>query len=277
MRSARFVWVLCLSLAVPAWGQQAPQSQTPPPPDNKDLLWFPHPAQDPQAVQAVLRAINALGGTEAIQQSQNYIVQAQVSPSSRSQAEAGQAIWTLAGGQIRVDLPSPKGTNTLSSGNGQPFWIIHGNPAQAISPHVVRPAFAPALVASLLLSELQGTNYSIQFIGSQSLGSELVTVVDISCQASRMESLVTPQRWYFDIASNLPVRIDYHSPDVKWISRFMHAELFLSDYQAISGVLYPFQIVRWFNGQQSDTLTITSIQTNPNIPASSFSAPGGVQ
>jgi hypothetical protein len=266
-RFASLVWVFLL--AVQGWGQSSPGAVDP--------LWSPHPIQDKQAVQVVQSATNALGGAAAIQQLQNYVVQAQVLSTSRTFGTTGTATWTVMGTQYREDYPSAQGIKTLSSGNGKPFASVNGGNVTTVLPHVLRAEFAPALVAPMLLAELQGKNYSIQYGGTSQLDSETVTTVLISSQATRVDAAVTPQRWFFDSTSNLPVRIEYRLPDMKAPERTVPAAISLSGYQAISGVLFPTQAARWISGNQFDTLKLTSVQTNTNVTTSSFAAPGGAQ
>jgi len=114
--------------------------------------------------------------------------------------------------------------------------------------------------------------------GTTTLGTQTVTVVKTVSQSTRDDTRVTPQTWYFDGASNLPVRIEYRLTDQTIQSRFLPIALNLSSYQAVSGVLYPDNVVVWINGAQIEVLHLVSVQTNASISSSIFDVPaGGVQ
>jgi hypothetical protein len=284
MRSARSVLLFCLALlAVSVYAQQpfspSPSqsaSQMSMTPNGPATTWVPHPIRDPQALGIVQASIAALGGAAAIEQLQTFVVQANIVPSPGSSAMAGTAVWTVAGGEFRSDYTSGQDTTTVGSGHGRPFGSLNGT-VQGLPNYIVRSSFAPTLAASILLKEFQDPNYSIQFVGASTLGAESVVVVRTSSQNNPMDSLVTPQTWYFDSASNLPVRIEHRLPDVKISTRFLITALDLGTYKNISRVLFPSQVARSIGGKPTETATVISIQTNTNVAASVFDAPGGVQ
>jgi len=240
--------------------------------------WTPTPIRDPKAIELVTSSVNAMGGTATIGQVKDYVVQAQFQGFAEfGSVPSGQIVWTVAGREYRADYSTPTGTASLSSGNGTPFRNNNGD-VKNIIPHAVRSLFVPALVGSVLLAELQDSNYSFEYQGPGSLGSEPVIIVKTSSQASELDFEATPQTWYFDSATSLPVRVEYIIFDSTYWTRSAPGSIDLSDYKAVGGILYPFQVVDWYRETKINTLTITSIRGNIGVPSSVFDFPaGGVQ
>lgn len=53
----------------------------------------------------------------------------------------------------------------------------------------------------------------------------------------------------------------------------MEAETFLSDYQEVEGIMFPFHMETKVQGQSVQTMTITDVEINPEIDASIFDFP----
>ncbi len=280
----RLILVLVL-IAAPLLAQQNVQPQVPtlPPGMSASNLppsppWVPHPIRDDDAVKVVQASISAMGSANVIGAVQSYIVQSNVTAMPGAPGKDGVAVWTVAGGDSRWDYPTSQGTSTLSSGNGSPFTSLNGT-TQSMPQRAVRALIVPHLVASLLLKEFLDQNYSIINFGTTTLDSKAVTIVKIESQRTRDDARVTTQIWYFDNQSNLPSRVEYHLPDAKVQSRFMPIAVDLSDYESVSGVLFPSQVITTINGIQIEVLHLASVQMNPQVASSTFGSvsTGGVQ
>jgi len=148
---------------------------------------------------------------------------------------------------------------------------------QQLKEPVLRAMFVPALVGSVLLQAINNPNYSLEYGGTGVVGTTNVAIVKISSQATRSDSFVTPQTWYFDASTGLPLRIDYRLPGERDFRGFLPATLDLSSYSAVAGVLYPFQSVATIAGRRTISTTVASITVNPAIHSSTFDAAGGAQ
>jgi hypothetical protein len=241
------------------------------------LPWTPPPiVRDPQALSVVQASINAMGGAVAIAQVQSWIVNMQADESSIGRA-AGPLVLTVSGGELRTDFQGPNGLVTLSSGNGTPFRTMQGA-TKKVSQWVTGSQFVPVLTASILAKEFQDANYSFQFKGTSTIGSTSVVVVATVSQDTKLNSRITPQTWYFDSATSLPVRIEYRLLDNHRSDVFLLGAADISAYQAVDGVLYPFQTSLYMSGKPLGSRTVTSIQPNAAVAASQFDAPaGGIQ
>lgn len=251
--------------SAPAPAFPPPGMTTQPPP------WTPQPVRDAQAVQIVQAAINALGGAQAIGQVQSCIVQTQVS--ANAGLPGGQGTWTVSGSEFRSDFPYTQGTATVATGHGHPFSTLNGT-TTALPISVAQAWFVPFLASSVLLNEFQTQTYSLQYKGTGTVGTEAVSIVRISSQATWLGSVVAVQNWYFDGSTGLPIQVDYRLPDVRYPTRHTVARVNLSAYQPVSGVLYPFQASKSI-GKHTMSYTVSAVQPNANVASSQFDAPAG--
>lgn len=231
------------------------------------------PVRDPKALAVVQSAITALGGT-AIADLRSWAIEAQVQDTEKD--KSGTVLWQKDGTEFRTERRNSTGTSYIVSGHGKPAWVASGK-VTALLPHMVRATFIPALVGSVLLAEFQDKSYSIEYGGISTIDSRSVAVVRTSVRTSQTEALVTPQIWYFDPSTGLPVRVVYRLPSLAGPKVFVSAEADLSDYRPVSRVLYPFRIVTYRRNEQS-VVTLESVNPNAGISSVQFDAPtGGVQ
>jgi hypothetical protein len=248
----------------------------PPVPPYSNLL-LRAPVKDPQAVNVVQTAITAMGGVAVIGQIQTWQLQGQYQRTTQSGNETGTLLWEQAGAEFRVQTTGPFGTNLVLTGHGKPAVVTPGG-TKTMPAHVIRAMFVPALAASTLLRELQDPNCSIEYGRTTTLGSESVTVIQTAIRATQMEAMVTPQTWFFDSASGLPVRVEFRLPAVVGPRIYAPTTVDFSDYHNVSGALYPFRIVRSEFDKQSFVVTLQSVNVNVSISPGDFDpAVGGAQ
>ena len=238
--------------------------------------FVPGVTRDPQALVVVQAAINALGGATVIGQIQSWTIQGQMQGSDGNNNQSGTVIWQKAGPEFRMESDTDTGAHYVVTGHGKPGSGV-GTMTKSLPAHMIRAMFVPPLVGANLLAELQDQNWSIQSGGTALLGSEQTTVINTSSQTNRTDALVTPQTWYFDSSSGLPVRVEYRLPGVTGPKLFLTAATNFAAYQAVVGALYPFQLTNFRQGNQSNVVTLTSISPNASVASSQFDAPGGVQ
>jgi hypothetical protein len=206
-------------------------------------------ASDPQAVTIVQQAINALGGTKAIGLLQSWTFQAQTE-------------GRIANGPISEGLVSsiPAGTTVQTP----PPWARP------------RSLFVPALVSAILVNESQDPKFSIkQAAPSPSVPNSAVVVFSVTTKSG---TSVTAQRWYFDSTRNLPMRVEFMLPAKIGLIESFPSVVTLSNYQAIGGVLYPFQIETYLQSENAgETVTLQSVTPSTTVPSASNASPGGAQ
>lgn len=268
MRFARIGALICLVLfAITVSAQVLPLG--PPPP-------LAAPVRDAQAVAVVQNAINALGGA-LIGQQQTWLVQGSVTGSPNAPAPGGTFTWTAAGAEYRFEGATSSGNSLFATGHGNPTQSTSGS-SRNVSSYVSRAMFVPALVGPVLLQELQSQSYSVRFGGKNTIGSEPVLIVTTAAETTYPDNVITPQTWYFDASSGLPVRVDFRSPIPKYPAGYVTERFDYSDFRAIAGTMFPFQIGLSIEGQSLQTFSVKTILVNASVAPSMFDAPaGGVQ
>jgi hypothetical protein len=241
MRSARSALTLCiLILAIPSWGKQTSQTDS-----------TVRSTSDPQAVAVVQAAITALGGATAIGQAQSWDFQG------------------LANGPF--DTGSETETIKLQLVNAS----IMVNGVSRPAPRFASPSlFLPILAGTILLQESQDSNYVLRFDGGSTLSSKAVTGVTFLTAGTQ----AIAQTWLFDAATGLPARIFFESPAQAAQTKSYRGLIDLSDYTAVSGVLYPFSVLTYAENSLPETLILQSVTpATSTLPSQSGSSTGGAQ
>jgi hypothetical protein len=237
---------------------------------------IPIPVRDEQAVVAVQNAINALGGASLIGLQRSWLVHGNVTASPGAPMLSGSFIWEAAGSEFRFAGSNPSGQNLFVTGHGKPTQVSISK-SQAIPPHMARAMFIPALVGPVLLQELQNQSYSIRYGGTSSIGAESVVIVTTAAETTYPDNVVTPQTWYFDGSTGLPVRVDFRSPAPKYPPGYVAERFDYSDFRAIAGTIFPFQINLSINddGQTLEAFSVSTISINAALTSSDFDGPSG--
>ena len=166
-------------------------------------------------------------------------------------------------------------------GNGNTSYTLSGvvSPSQATSAvnrgtkriKASRSFFVPAVLAYVLLNELQSQDYPLKFNGQTSLGAESVTVVTF---ADPNIPALPAQRWYFNTTTNLPFRIEFILPAVVGSKISFSGLVEVSNYQAVGGVLYPFNIVTIPDRDQRELLILQSVSPSASTLSNDFNPVG---
>lgn len=282
MRSARFGLFCFLLVVIPAWAQQtqAPQQTQPvtvplvqvpgqvysPP----DLLTAP--VRDQQALDVVQKALTVMGGT-TIAAIQDCTVQAQSDAAPGTQGLSGTMTWRMAGTEFRIDAPGPYGTASVMTGHGKPV-AINGT-TKPLPMYVAQALFVPVAIGAVLAQELANPKMSLRFKDIETLGTESVAVITTALETDYPDNVVTPQTWYFDSSTGLPVRVEFRSPDIRQPTNFIPSAVELSNYHWVSGAAYPSNVVSYLDGRTQFVFTVESVVVNSGIGPSEFDSTGG--
>jgi len=208
-------------------------------------------ASDSQAVAIVQAAITAMGGTKAIGLVQSWTFQAQ------------------AEGRISNGVISEALTMSAPQNGTLPIGTAATAPPPWARP---RSLFVPALVSSILVQQSQDVSFSLKQAAPSRLAPNSPAVV-FSVMTKTGVS-VPAQKWYFDSVSGLPARIEFIAPAKIGVIESYSSVVTLSNYQAVAGVLYPFQIVTFLRrASASEIITLHSVL--PGTPVGSTISAGG--
>jgi hypothetical protein len=125
------------------------------------------------------------------------------------------------------------------------------------------PFYLPPYV---LFQELNNPIYTLKYVGPVQLNGNQVIQVHISDDSDPVGTQVTPQEWYFDPVSFLPVRVQFREP----------ANENMSQFTLFDAVLAPATI-SYSNGVVSETITIGAVTFNSGVSQSVFDPPQGGQ
>jgi outer membrane lipoprotein-sorting protein len=232
------------------------------------------PTRDPRAIQVIQQSLAVMGGASAISQISNCVAQGTIQAPPGSWMTSGSLTWETSGTEFRYSNPSPQGTEIFVSGHGQPASTTGGVTVRVFA-HVSEAVFPPHLPALVLFEELQDSRYSVVNLGTGTVEGKPALHVQTSLAGNPIDAQVTQQDWYLDPNTGLPLRVEYRLPSHNDALQFLSAAFEFANYQAVSGVLVPFQITIYFNGQEAGVVTVGSVSFNTGLSPSEFDAPSG--
>jgi len=223
--------------------------------------------KDPQAIAIVQSAINALGGANSISGIQDSTVQGLEQNAEDSTAAAGGAFtWELAGSQFRYEVDGDNG-HVLVSNNGNPQDTYNGS-SHGVLAHVARASMPFHLPGTVLLSELSGSQFAISFIGAASVNGTPAIQIHICDSSDAIGKLVSPQDWYFDSITSLPVRVEYRIP-FRYPEEWSPASINFSDYRSVSGIGVPFRL-QFTQASNRLVASVSSVKFNTGLSSAEF-------
>lgn len=229
----------------------------------------PPTVRDPAAIAAVQNSIAALGGTANIQIS-DCTVQGTLQ-NSANPSQNGSFTWKTSGTEFNYSTQTGTLLRIVVSGHGVPADIENGVTAQ-IGVQVSRatqPWHVPGLV---LLNELNNTSYALSYVGQEVQNGASVIHVKTTDNSDDLGATVTPQDWYFDSSSYLPVSVSHRIPDPLDASRYTTASITFGGFTQLNGIAVASSLANII-GDETRTVTITSVVFNSGLPSSTFDAP----
>lgn len=247
-------------------------------PVQSPIATQPAITRDSLAVTSLQQAVTALGGQNAIGSLQNSVALGTLTPapavdSVSSWEEAGDFKWEndFSGStyEFRQELHTNGVTKIYASGHGHPSF---GNGDKILS-RATEAAYAspPFHVPGILLSrQLANQNYSIQFVESTKLDGHAAVHIRTSVAGGPAENTLSPQDWFLDAVTGLPMRVVYRIPSNTNIYDYETDTTDFSNYKVVSGVAIPFTLTTSTNNIALCTATISSISFNLGISPADF-------
>lgn len=128
----------------------------------------------------------------------------------------------------------------------------------------------------LLSRVLANTDYSVEFVGTETVGGKTASHIQFRNTFSsqpKLGSLVpfTTKDIWIDSTTNLPLRISYEQRSALGAVAGTAVQLDFSNYKSVGGYVLPYTITRSFNGSYWGTLTIQNAQFNTGLTDAEFS------
>ena len=229
------------------------------------------PERDTAAISTLQSAISALGGANAVAAIQDCILTGSI---LNADGTSKTFNWTIAGNQFLVQTTTANGaTNVFVSGHGSPAWITKGS-TSALNSYMARANLPFYLPPYVLFQELSNPIYTLKFVGTVQLNGANVIQIHISDDSDLVGALVTPQEWYFDPVSFLPLRVQFREPSNENGANYVTAAYDLSQFGAVSGVMVPYKI-SFSDPLASEVVAVGTVTFNSGVPQNVFDAPTG--
>jgi hypothetical protein len=229
------------------------------------------PVRDAQALTVLQSAIAAMGGANAAAAIQDFTVQGTEQYVIDPDPTPAIFTWQTSGVEFSYTVQNANGTYTALSGHGIPAQLKHGNWIP-LPPYVSRAELAFHNPAFVLYTELLNPNYTFQYIGSGVVNGNPAIHLHAADNSDSTGQLVTPQEWYFDPTSYLPVRVEFKVPGQRSAQGFTAGSIDFANYQSINSISVPYQLLLQVGHV---TITVASIGINTGLTASTFDPPTG--
>jgi hypothetical protein len=214
-----------------------------------------------------------MGGVTVLSQVHNSVVTGTSANQTAQQAAPQSFTWTYAEKQFRLENSAASGSHVLVSSGGSP-QDFHDGEWLVVPPGMARTILPYHIPALTLFGEIQNSGYSFVFGGSTTLNGKVAIHIQSRDDSDVTGHLFTPQDWYFDSATGLPLRVEFQIPISENANDSLPASMDFSNFQAVTGVLVPFQL-RITEGPITFVSTVTSATFNTNIDPSTFVPPSG--
>lgn len=236
----------------------------------------PPPQRDASAIATISAAIAALGGQTAVSQINDSVATGTTTPQGQG-SQSGTFTWKTLGAEFRYETQIGSSAQIYVSGYGSPANSQNGTVA-SLPVHVALASPAFHLPALLLSRELNDSTYTLIAMGNTTLpnGQPVVQVRTISAAYPQYPP-VTQQDWFFDPATNLPLRVAFSLPTTTSATDCTNSTADFAGYQDVSGILVPLMLVMTPEGSPSTTVSISTINFNVGLLSSDFTLGGGEQ
>jgi hypothetical protein len=227
--------------------------------------------RDSQAVAILQQSVAAMASSSPSDSSATgtvTIVEGSITQSGSIQ------ILTLGTAQTAETLTLPDGLRTVVYSNG---LAKETSGTQATNPplETVVTDQCPDFPLPFLLSALNNPDAAFHYVGMETLNGSAVSHIQLwnsfasKPRLQKLASFSLRDIW-IDSTSSLPVRITYTRRPGGGAVPAIPVEIKFSSYTKVSGILYPFQIKKSFNGTPWQTIDIQSVSFNTGLTAAQF-------
>jgi hypothetical protein len=201
----------------------------------------PPPIRDAQAIAVLQSAILGMGGTQSIAAIQDSTIEGTQQNPTNPQAAPLTFTWQQSGAEFRDFIQATDHTYTSLSGHGNPAQQLKGQWSR-LNYHVARANLPFELPALVLYRELENATYTLHYIGLTTVEGKSALHLRTSDDTDKVGTLVTPQEWYFDPVSFIPIRVEYRVPYPRNAYQWTPVSIDYKNYQTQNGVLIPFEL-----------------------------------
>jgi hypothetical protein len=228
------------------------------------------PPQDPQAISVLQRSVAAMGTTPPSDSTANGTI----TTVAGSLTENGTiTILTRGTNQTSEQIQTPHGLTIVYS-QGQASSVTGSTPTPLPMELTVtsQSAFFPL---ALLVGALNNADTAYKYVALETLNGASAHHIQLwnsFTSTPKLQGLAnfSVRDIWIDAGSSLPTKISYTHRDARGASPGISMEASYSNYQSVSGVLYPYSIQASFNGTPRATITIQNVALNTGLTDSNF-------
>jgi len=228
------------------------------------------PQRDAQALAILQGAFAAMGGSVPSDSTANGTV----TTVAGSRTETGSVtILTRGTNQASEQIQTPHGF-TLVYSKGQASQVID-SVTTPLSSELASSSRSVAFPVPLIAAILNNPDYGFVYLGLESLNGLEVHHLQYwnsfnSQPKFQFLAPLTLTDIWIDTVSGLPQRISQIQRAGRGSEPRIQLDTYLSNYQKVSGVLYPFLIQKSLNGSPWMTFTIASVSFNTGLTDANF-------
>lgn len=234
------------------------------------------PQRDPTALAILQKALTSITGQISVPAITSAQITGSVAPVKDSGYPAGSFTWTVGlsstGFEFRNVFQSGSDTQVFVSGHGAAAVSANGKTIRLLG-HMSAGTPPNGIPLLMLLVPMLNKGYTVKQSTPLQIGNVLASHVQVSNDADHVTKAVTPQDWYFDPNTGLPLHVDYRSPDLFDALSWTPESRDFAGWKSIGGVLQPTQVINSSNGTPTTLTTISSVQLNVAVTPSQFDLP----
>jgi hypothetical protein len=229
--------------------------------------------REPEAVLAIEQALAAAGGP-AWRLIQDIRIEGEASLMRGPKQESNKFVFLLTREDFRYETTGPEGTTVIVSGRGKPHVIHPDGTVTRLGSHEAETDVPGHAVALALLKLSNDTGYEL----TAEQGDSSFKMVSAGRKTGTFRDDLSLQKWFFDRALGLPIRVDYRAPSHVNRRDWVEVSDRFSDYRVVQGIAVPFRVDSYVNGQPVAVSLVTSVQLNSGATSDRFTGVlGGAQ
>jgi hypothetical protein len=230
------------------------------------------PERDAAAISTLQSALTAMGGVNGWGSIQDWTITGQVSTSGSGQT--ANFSWIGAGLEFRIEVDPGQTTNLFLSGHGSPARISNGtvSPLNYFVARANPPLYLPGVRVA---QELNNQQLTLQYVGTTTANGVPAVQIHVCDNSDALGALVTPHDWYFNATTFLPLQVTVRLPPNENPAQYSNGTLGFGAFQAVNGLLVPFQVTLSNGNLSSKSFAIASVVFNSSVPQSEFDPPLG--
>lgn len=196
----------------------------------------PKPSRDPAAVAAIRQSLLSMGGQPVT----SAVVSGTMAVGTDHKTTKAIVI-KIAGREMRVEVQSGEDNYLYVTGTGTPGRVLNGK-SEAVPPHQARALASFYVPSALLTRELADPLFALTYIGQETREGHGVLHIRTIDTSDEIGVQVSQQDWYFDLATYLPVAVQYRFPHPYQVGRFSKAVAEYDGFKQIQGTIQPLTI-----------------------------------